>query len=134
MYIDFGDNLPFFKKNLIEILDKTLIFLNPNKAYDILEDTLKKILSDICCEIDEEILIKFLFHCSCMIERVIRGDSLHHNNLDFVRKQQPVLFEAVKKHFESTEEFFGISIPDTELAYVVEMIGTYYGLVGTYIA
>lgn len=85
--IDFGDNLPFFKKNLIEILDKTLIFLNPNKAYDILEDTLKKILSDICCEIDEEILIKFLFHCSCMIERVIRGDSLHHNNLDFVRKQ-----------------------------------------------
>lgn len=132
--IDFGNNLPFFKKNLIEILDKTLIFLNPNKAYDILEDTLKKILSDICCEIDEEILIKFLFHCSCMIERVIRGDSLHHNNLDFVRKQQPVLFEAVKKHFESTEEFFGISIPDTELAYVVEMIGTCYGLVGTYIA
>lgn len=125
--IEFENNMPFLKKNLINILDKTLTFLNPSKAYNILENVLKNILSDINADLDEEILIKFLFHCSCMIERIIRGESLPYNNLDFIKNNQSVKFELIKRHFEIVEEVFGISIPDTEIAYIVEMISTYYG-------
>jgi transcriptional regulator with AAA-type ATPase domain/transcriptional regulatory protein LevR len=125
--IDFENNIPFLKKNLINILDKTLTFLNPNKAYNILENVLKNILSDIGSDVDEEILIKFLFHCSCMVERIIKGDSLPYNNLNFIKNNQSVMFELIKKHFEIVEEVFGILIPDTEIAYIVEMISTYYG-------
>ncbi|ADL08635.1 sigma-54-dependent transcriptional regulator [Thermosediminibacter oceani] len=125
--IEFENDMPFLKKSLINILDKTLTFLNPSKAYKILESVLKCILSDIGADIDEEILIKFLFHCSCMIERIIRGESLPYRNLDHIKNDQSVKFELIKKHFEIVEEVFGISIPDTEIAYIVEMISTYYG-------
>lgn len=125
--IDFENSVPFLKKNLIDILDKTLTFLNPNKAYNILENVLKDILSEIGADTDEEILIKFLFHCSCMIERIIKGDSLPYSNLNSIKNNQSDIFELIKNHFEIVGEVFGISIPDTEIAYIVEMISAYYG-------
>jgi transcriptional regulatory protein LevR len=62
-----------------------------------------------------------------MVERIIKGDSLPYNNLNFIKNNQSVMFELIKKHFEIVEEVFGILIPDTEIAYIVEMISTYYG-------
>ncbi|MBE3592762.1 MAG: hypothetical protein IMW84_07815 [Thermoanaerobacter sp.] len=60
---EFDLNIPFFKKNLINVLDKTLTFLNPYKAYEVLEKVLNEILLDINGNYDDEILVKFLFHC-----------------------------------------------------------------------
>ncbi|MDI3311418.1 MAG: PRD domain-containing protein, partial [Thermoanaerobacterium sp.] len=75
---------------------------------------------------DDEILVKFLFHCSCMIERVIQDQSLPYEDLDFLKKTHHKLFLVIKKHFEVVEEVFGINIPDSELAYVVEIISTHF--------
>ncbi|SHE86651.1 Transcriptional regulator containing an AAA-type ATPase domain and a DNA-binding domain [Thermoanaerobacter uzonensis DSM 18761] len=123
---EFDLNIPFFKKNLINVLDKTLTFLNPYKAYEVLEKVLNEILLDINGNYDDEILVKFLFHCSCMIERVIQYQSLPYEDLDFLKKTHHKLFLVIKKHFEVVEEVFGINIPDSELAYVVEIISTHF--------
>lgn len=123
---EFDLNIPFFKKNLINVLDKTLTFLNPYKAYEVLEKVLNEILLDINGNYDDEILVKFLFHCSCMIERVIQDQSLPYEDLDFLKKTHHKLFLVIKKHFEVVEEVFGINIPDSELAYVVEIISTHF--------
>ncbi|HBT49504.1 MAG: PTS system transcriptional activator [Caldanaerobacter subterraneus] len=122
----FDLNIPFFKKNLINILEKTLTFLNPYKAYEVLEKVLNEILLDINGNYDDEVLVKFLFHCSCMIERVIQNQSLPYGDLDFLKKIHHKLFLVIKKHFEVVEEVFGINIPDSELAYVVEIISTHF--------
>lgn len=123
---EFDLNIPFFKKNLINILEKTLTFLNPYKAYEVLEKVLNEILLDINGNYDDEILVKFLFHCSCMIERVIQNQSLPYKDLDFLKKTHHKLFLVIKKHFEVVEEVFGINVPDSELAYVVEIISTHF--------
>lgn len=123
---EFDLNIPFFKKNLINVLDKTLTFLNPYKAYEVLEKVLNEILLDINGNYDDEILVKFLFHCSCMIERVIQDQSLPYEDLDFLKKTHHKLFLVIKKHVEVVEEVFGINIPDSELAYVVEIISTHF--------
>lgn len=121
------DSKSIFRRNLIGILEKTLTFLNPSKAYEILENVLKDILSEVNADVDDEILIKFLFHCSCMIERVIKGESLPYINLNQIKSSQNKMFNMIKKHFEIVEEVFGITIPDTELAYIIEMIDTNFG-------
>lgn len=121
----------FFQGILIDILGKTLTFLNPQKACSALNDVLEKILAEFGEKIDDDITIKFLFHCSCMVERVIKGESLPYNNLEELKKVRNNVFEVLRKHFELIEEVFGINIPDAELAYVVEMLDTHFDTLAT---
>lgn len=114
------------RKTLVDILDQTLIFLNPNKAYDLLKKTLENIMKNCNEIIDNQIKIKFLFHCSCMIERTIRNENLSFNNFIKIKEQNKMLFNLVKNEFIFIEQSFGIEIPDSEFAYVVEMFNTHF--------
>ncbi|MDI3480672.1 MAG: hypothetical protein PWQ97_327 [Tepidanaerobacteraceae bacterium] len=116
----------FFQRILVDILGKTLTFLNPQKACSVLNDVLQKILADFGEKLDDDITIKFLFHCSCMVERLIKGEPLFYSNLEELKKARSNVFAVLRKHFELIEEVFGINIPDAELAYVVEMFDTHY--------
>lgn len=116
----------YFHGILVDILNKTLTFLNAGKSCEILMNVLVEIVNELGGEIEDDIRIKFLFHCSCMIERVIKNQPLPYNNLKIQKKTCDKLFHIVKKHFELVEEVFGVNIPDTELAYVVEMLDTHY--------
>ncbi|WP_213951043.1 sigma-54-dependent transcriptional regulator [Tepidanaerobacter syntrophicus] len=111
---------------IINILSKTLTFLNPEKAYNILYEILKKITKDLNEDVDDDITLKFLFHCSCMIERVIRKDALPYSNLKKLINSKHYIFSILRKNFEIAEEIFGVNIPDTELAYIVEMFETHF--------
>lgn len=110
---------------IINILSKTLTFLNPEKAYNILYEILEKTTKDLNENIDDDITLKFLFHCSCMIERVIRKDALPYSNLKKLINSKHYIFSILRKNFEIAEEIFGVNIPDTELAYIVEMFETH---------
>ncbi len=116
----------FLQGILVDILNKTLTFLNPEKACEALLGVLEKTVMEFDEIIDDDITIKFLFHCSCMIERIIKNQPLPYKNLKNQKKIRDKVFRTVKKHFESVEEVFGIEIPDTELAYVVEMLDTHF--------
>lgn len=62
-----------------------------------------------------------------MIERIIKNEPLPYNNFLHVKEVKASLFEMIKAKFNVVEEAFGIEIPDTELAYIVEMIDAHFG-------
>jgi transcriptional regulatory protein LevR len=116
----------FWIAQLEEILSRTLTFLNPHKASEILIHVLEAILFDLDKNIDDDIEIKFLFHSSCMIERVIKNNTLDYSNLNIIKKEKGYYFNVVKDNIKIIEESFDIIIPDTEIAYIVEIIDTHY--------
>ncbi|ADL69931.1 PTS system transcriptional activator [Thermoanaerobacterium thermosaccharolyticum DSM 571] len=122
---DNTSNLSIYEKNLKDLLGQSLNFLNPDKVYPILKDVLNSILSEKNRKIEDEIWVKFLFHCACMIERAIRREYLPNSDLDLIKNNPNGSFTLIKKHFEAVENLFGIEIPDSEFAYVAEMIDTY---------
>ncbi|MGJ7045133.1 sigma-54-dependent transcriptional regulator [Thermoanaerobacterium thermosulfurigenes] len=120
-----ANNISLYEKNLKDLLAQTLNFLNPDKVYPVLKGILNDILNEKDKKVEDEIWIKFLFHCACLIERGIRKDYLPNNDLDVIKSRKNGSFQLIKKHFEAVENLFGIEIPDSEYAYVAEMIDTY---------
>lgn len=120
-----ANNISLYEKNLKDLLAQTLNFLNPDKVYPVLKGILNDILNEKDKKVEDEIWIKFLFHCACLIERAIRKDYLPNSDLDVIKSRNNGSFQLIKKHFEAVENLFGIEIPDSEYAYVAEMIDTY---------
>lgn len=106
---------------LVDILGKTLIFLDTKKACGALYCVLQNICRFLNINVNNEFIIKFMFHCTCMIERAIRNEPLPFKNTASVLYSGLHMHGEIRKQFELIEETFGIAIPDTELAYIVEM-------------
>ena len=117
-----------YEDRSINMLEETLTFLNVKKAHKTLSKVLEKIALACNKSIDEIIYIKFLFHCSCMIERVIRNEPLPYKKIREIKDTKKNLYNIIKDSFTLVEEVFGIIIPDSELAYIVEMIDTHLNL------
>lgn len=113
---------PEFMTKVLEMLEGVLAFLNVKKAASVLGEALQAIANDCAKQVDDTIYIKFLFHGACMIERMVRSEPLPYAKFQEVKNSRPGLFAVVKKHVEVVEESFGISIADSELAYIVEML------------
>lgn len=118
-----------FIELLINILDTTLTFLNPKKSCAVLIEVLTGIANELNVELDEDIIIKFLFHCSCMIERVIMNKTFYYKEVEQFKIDRNEMFGILDKNFVTVEEIFGIKIGDEEKAYIVEMIDTHYDTV-----
>ncbi|MEG1003635.1 MAG: sigma 54-interacting transcriptional regulator [Clostridium sp.] len=114
-------NLDYREKS-INMLRDIVTFLDVKKVANLLESVIMNIGADCKKNIDEISYIKFLFHCSCMIERVIRKEPLPYNNLLCNKIKKDQLFLVVKERFSTVEEIFGITVPDSEFAYIVEML------------
>lgn len=110
------------EEKFIDLIEKILVFLNPRKAYMILKETYIKILVDLKEKPNDALEIKFIFHSICMIERVIRNETLSYNNLTNIKETKRSLFNIIKNDFETVENVFNITIPDNEFAYIVEII------------
>ena len=114
------------EERLIELLDNVLVFINPTKCYELLKETLFKICSEINSKIDDGLIIKFQFHCAGMLERVLKGETLQYKNFENLKKSKEKLFNVIKESFRVIENSFGITIPDSELCYIVELIDMHY--------
>jgi len=116
----------YFMRTIVDILSETLTFLNPHKACGVLNEVLHNILDDMKVKGNDDITIKFLFHCSCMIERVIKGEHLPHKSKGGFKGKIEYIFNIVRNNFKLVEEIFGITIPKTEFLYIVDMLSIYY--------
>lgn len=114
---------------IISMLENILVFLNVPKACKVLEEIFNGILSECQLVSDDTICLKFYFHCACMLERLIRQEPLPYHNLSLVQQDERGLFHIIKERFVLAEEVFGITIPDTEIAYIVEMMSIHFSLV-----
>lgn len=118
-----------YQERAVTMLEETLTFLNVKKASKLLNEVLEEIVAACDRVMDDSISIKFLFHCSCMIERVIRNEPLPYNNFAHIKEVKEPLFAIIKTKFNLIEEVFGIQIPNSELAYIVEMIDTHFAVI-----
>ena len=117
-----------YPAGVFTMLEDVLAFLNVKKACRVLDEVLEGIAAENDFSIDDTIHLKFLFHCSCMIERMVRKEPLPYKKFSHIRHQFGELFQSTKQNFELVEEVFGISIPDTEVAYIVEMLNLHFCL------
>lgn len=114
----------YFDNVLIENLNKTLIFLNGEKAYKVLYQVLEKICKAENKIIDDAILVKFIYHCSCMIERVILKEKSLEKKTN--RKIEENLYQRIVKEFKIVEETFGIKIPETEYIDIMDLFKIHF--------
>ena len=111
----------FIDRIVDEVLTPLLSFINPRKVADVLTVTLENITKALGIEQTDALTIKFIFHCSHMLERLIRGDSLRYDKLKTFINQYSSLFSILEKEMQYAAEVFGITIPASELAYVAEI-------------
>ncbi|MDU5107304.1 sigma 54-interacting transcriptional regulator [Clostridium sp.] len=105
----------------LDILDQTATFLNTKKAYELLNEVLNNITAKLNIIHNDGLTVKFLFHCISMLERVIKNGALEYKNFRKVKNDKIELFKIVKEGFQLIENTFGITIPDSELTYIVEL-------------
>ncbi len=115
----------FLNRTVNEILTPSLTFLNPNKAIDALSTALDAILKELDIIKSNEIAVKFIFHGSHMLERLISGDSLKYDGLKAFVNQNSELIAIIERHMNYISEVFGVSIPASELAYLAEIVLPY---------
>ncbi len=109
-----------------KLLTESLVFLNPQKSCKSLYNILLHILNDLAIDYTDELLIKFVFHCSFVIERCIRKEPLHYPSAKTIINDNEAVYYAIEKNFRILGEIFSISIPSSELAMVVEIFLPYY--------
>lgn len=115
----------FLDRTVNEVLAPSLTFINPQKTVDVLSTTLTQILHSQRLVWSTEIAIKFIFHCSHMMERLITGNPLRYDRLKQFVNQNADLMNDLEREMQYPSEVFGVSIPASELAYVAEIFLPY---------
>ncbi|WP_110954681.1 sigma 54-interacting transcriptional regulator [Anaerosinus massiliensis] len=108
----------------MDIIEETLDFLNPQKAYPLLETALQEIVALAGIEKNNHLKTAFFMHCTCMIERSIRKEYLPYKGADTHIAHHQELYHHLRKVFKTIEENFGTIISDTEICYVIDMLDT----------
>ena len=120
-----SESASFLDRAINEVLAPSLAFLDCKKAETVLTHALKEILNSLHLVWSTEIAIKFIFHCSHMIERLMHGECLPYNHLKaFVNREQE-LMNTLECCMQYPAEMFGIFIPSSELAYIAEIFLDY---------
>ncbi|WP_243159321.1 sigma-54-dependent transcriptional regulator [Clostridium sp. cel8] len=111
-----------YQDRIVNMLEDMLTFLDVRKISQVLNKVIVNIANHYNKIVSDILFVKFLFHCSCMVERVIRNDILPYKNVEIIKNENKELFYIVKDEFTIVEEVFGIKIPDSEFAYIIEML------------
>lgn len=109
----------------IKILERTLTFLNPVKAYDIVKQTFDYIIDKQNIEADDSMKIGYIIHCSCMIERLLIDSPLVYKNVRKLIQKERKDYEIIKQSMKIIEQYFGLIIPDTEIGYIIDLFDTH---------
>lgn len=125
-----GDSSYFMVESRItmrikSLISDTLVFLDANKVYNALSDALTTISDRLGLPHNDSLVIRFIVHSSFTIERAIRGECLPYKKADEYLRAHKELYQAVKAGLEPIQNLFNIRIPDTELAYLVEIFSDY---------
>lgn len=108
------------EKKIKKVLENAVSFINLDKAYDFLGVAIDNIGQELRIEEMTSFRVKMMFHCSCMLERVIRNDAL-----DYPRETSSEMLEMlplIKEEFDPIGNSFGILIPESEYNYIAEII------------
>lgn len=108
----------------IDSLGHVLEFLDPAKTYRYVEQSFCRLKALDDSEPARKQFVRYLFHVSCMIERLLKHDVLPYENIEAVRKKHCTLFKQVQSALNEIETIFELVIPDTEIGYILDIIET----------
>ncbi len=108
-------------EKLLKLLENVLTFLDSKKAVSDLNEVYEKILDNLGIDPNSSLYIKFIFHTTCMLERVIKGETYGYNHFKQKLGEYKKLFVTIKQAFIEIDNAWGVAIPDSELAYVTEI-------------
>ncbi|MFR9256371.1 MAG: PRD domain-containing protein [Merdibacter sp.] len=91
------------------------------KAVRILTTCLQNTLQELEIDYSDVLAIKYLCHCSNMLERVIRNESWDYPKINLFMQQHSYLLHVVEHGLEFAADAFGVKIPLTELVYVAQI-------------
>ena len=104
-----------------EILDKSLIFLNPDKIIRLGKNAFDQIINQMGIEYDDILAVKFNVHIAFVVERVIRNQELSYKRLSSFVRQHNELLKLIERNLVDIENQFGIKIPTSELIYIAQI-------------
>ena len=108
-----------------KVLSESLIFLNASKACQSLFNVLVNIIHDLSISYSDDLLIKFLFHCSFTIERCIKKEPMVYPKDRTIINTYGDIYYAIEKNFEIITEIFSTTIPASEFALITEIFIPY---------
>ena len=103
------------------VIAKTVSFIDVEKAVRILTTCLQNTLQELEIDYSDVLAIKYLCHCSNMLERVIRNESWDYPKINLFMQQHSYLLHVVEHGLEFAADAFGVKIPLTELVYVAQI-------------
>lgn len=107
---------------LTETLRGMLTFLNPEKMVPLLSRSFEEYMDGNMWKNSKELQVRYVVHTACMLERILQGEVLPHKQAERMKEQFPEVFERLKKALFETEQTLHVTTPDSELAYLAEML------------
>ena len=106
----------------IEAITDLLTVLNPTT----ISIELAKIYSDICLQTkiksDEKILLRFIIHCACMLERQLLNPEYDPTAYEVSYRELPEAVSVIKMAFRPIEVSYNLLIPPLEVRYIYELL------------
>lgn len=107
-----------------KILSESLTFLDPEKVVAVCETVFANILEETKITYKENLKLRFIFHCSFMIERAIRKEPLKMRNISSVIERDLPLYQSIEKNVQILNEVFGTQVVIDEIVRLSEIFST----------
>ena len=111
----------FIDQIINKVIQKTVNFIDLNKVIPLLLDSLNNITKALNMNYDNVICIKYLCHCSVMLERVIKNETWEYQKLNTFVSTNHKLMHIIEHSTEYLCNILGIKIPTSELAYIAQI-------------
>lgn len=112
---------PFIDRLSKNFIEKSVSFIDVNKAIPILYDCLNNILNDLNIAYSDEIGVKYFCHSIHMLERSISKDPLEYDGMKSFINNNKQTFDIVENGMKQAGQTYGIKIPLSELCFLTEM-------------
>lgn len=104
-----------------KVISKTVAFIDVDKAVTVLDLCFRKTLHDLHLPYTDVLAVKYLCHCTSMLERVIRNETWGFQKINTFSNENYNLMHVVEQRLEYAADTFGIKIPSSEIAYVAQI-------------
>ncbi len=109
------------RRFLVEPLKQFLEFLDAEKTEALVADIYDNIIEEMGMTPDQKTATRFIIHVCCMIERLIKGETLPYHGWEELKKREGRVFSAIEDKFLFIQYKFGVTVPPEEISYLVEL-------------
>lgn len=106
----------------VEAITNYITVLNPQRLTVEVKEVYKGIGSQLSLEASDKIMLRFLIHCCCTIERLVIDNSYSVTEYEVSYKDMPDEASVIKMAFRPLEVSYGIQFSPLEIKYIYELL------------